>query len=215
MPVGAPEKLRASGPEFRYENGVGQSRQVHNIALVGFMGTGKSSVGQVLARILRFRLVDTDDLIERHAHRPISAIFAQEGETRFREYERAVVEDLIRYRRTVIATGGGLITNPANMESLKSHSLVVCLWASAEVIWKRVRYQAHRPLLNTPDPMATIRKLLADRGPFYREADVLIGTDVRSVKSVALHVAHQFRLAQASHPPREKPNPTASAGAGI
>jgi shikimate kinase len=179
------------------------------------MGTGKSSVGQVLARMLRFRLVDTDDLIERYARRTITAIFAQEGEARFREYESAVVEDLLRYRRTVIATGGGLVTNPANLESLKSHALVVCLWASAETIWKRVRYQAHRPLLNTPDPMATIRKLLADRGPAYREADVLIGTDVRSVKSVALHVAHQFRQAQASHPPREKPNPTASAGAGI
>ncbi|MBI4661765.1 MAG: hypothetical protein HY735_23330 [Verrucomicrobia bacterium] len=181
-----------------------QSRQLHNLALVGFMGTGKTSVGQFLARMLHFRLVDTDDLIERRAGKPISAIFAEGGETRFRELECAVVGELSRYRRTVIATGGGLVTNPANMASLKTHALVVCLWASPEMIWRRVRHQSHRPLLNTPDPLATIRNLLSERERFYREADVLIGTDVRSVKAVALQVAHQFRMAQANHAIREE-----------
>jgi len=177
------------------------------------MGTGKTSVGQLLARILHFRLVDTDVLIERRTGKKISAIFAEEGEVKFREHERAVVEELARYRRTVIAAGGGLVTHPANLASLKTHALVVCLWAAPEVIWRRVRHQAHRPLLNTPDPLATIRKLLAEREGFYRQADVLIGTDIRSVKEVALQVAHQFRAAQAR--PREKPHSEPSAGTGL
>ena len=194
---------------------VNQSRQLHNIALVGFMGTGKTSVGHLLARILRFRLVDTDDLIERRTGKKISAIFAEEGEARFREHERAVVEELSRLRKTVIAAGGGLVTHPENLASLKAHALVVCLWASAEVVWRRVRHQAHRPLLNTPDPLATIRRLLAEREGFYRAADVLIGTDIRSVKAVALQVAHQFRSAQTRHPPREKKHPTPGIGTGL
>lgn len=179
------------------------------------MGTGKTSVGHLLARILHFRLVDTDVLIERRTGKKISAIFAEEGEARFREHEYAVVEDLARYRRTVIAAGGGLVTNPANLASLKTHALVVCLWAAPEVIWRRVRHQAHRPLLNTPDPLATIRQLLAEREGFYRQADVLIGTDIRSVKEVALQVAHQFRAAQANPSPREKQHSAPSAGTGL
>lgn len=195
--------------------GVRQPPQLHNIALVGFMGTGKTSVGHLLARILHFRLVDTDDLIERRTGKKISAVFSEEGEARFREHERAVVEELARFRKTVIAAGGGLVTNPANIVSLKTHALVVCLWAAPEVIWRRVRHQAHRPLLNTPDPLATIRQLLAEREPFYREADVLIGTDIRSIKTVALQVAHQFRAAQASRLSREKSHPSPSAGTGV
>ena len=191
------------------------SRQLDNIALVGFMGTGKTSVGHLLARTLRFRLVDTDDLIERRTGKRISDIFAEEGEARFREHERGVVEELSRCRRTIISAGGGLVTDPANIASLKAHALVVCLWASAEVIWRRVRHQSHRPLLNTPDPMVTIRQMLSDRERFYREADVLIGTDVRSVKAVAMQVAHQFREAQVRHSPRDKHDPTPSAGTGI
>ena len=192
-----------------------QSRPLHNIALVGFMGTGKTSVGHLVARMLHFRLVDTDALIERRTGKRISAIFAEEGEARFREHERAVVEEMARYRRTVIATGGGLVANPANLASLKTHALVVCLWATPEVIWRRVRHQVHRPLLKTPDPQATIRQMLAEREGFYRQADVLIGTDIRPVKEVALQVAHQFRAAQANSSPREKQHCAPSAGTGL
>jgi shikimate kinase len=175
---------------------VTQVRQLHNIALVGFMGTGKTSVGHTLASILHFRMVDTDDLIETRAGKRISAIFAQDGEARFREYEREVVQDLNKFRRSVISTGGGLVADPANMLSLKSHALVVCLWASPEAIWERVRHQGHRPLLQTADPQAKIRDLLAAREPFYRAADVLLNTEVRSVREVAQQVSYQYRLAQ-------------------
>lgn len=177
-------------------------RVIQNLALIGFMGTGKSSVGQLAAAQLHFRFSDTDELIEARAGKTISAIFAEEGEARFRDYERAVVEDLKNFHRTVIATGGGLAAHEENLNSLKTHALVVCLWASPETIWERVRHQAHRPLLQAPDPPARIRKLLSERAPFYRQADVLVNTELRSLKEVVHHVIHPFRLARghASHP---------------
>ncbi len=122
-------------------------RAIHNLALVGFMGTGKSSVGQLVAAQLHFRFADTDELIEARSGKTISAIFAQEGEPKFRDHERAVVDELRNVRRTVIATGGGLVTHEDNLNSLKTHALVICLWASPDTIWERVRHQTHRPLL--------------------------------------------------------------------
>src|SRR5437867_2158085 len=133
-------------------------RVIHNLALVGFMGTGKSSVGQLVAGQLHFRFADTDELIEAQAGKTISAIFADEGEARFREYEQGVVGELKSFHRTVIATGGGLITNEENLASLRTHALVICLWAAPETIWERVRSQTHRPLLQTPDPLGKIRQ---------------------------------------------------------
>jgi shikimate kinase len=171
-------------------------RTFHNLAIAGFMGTGKTSVGRLAAQQLHFRFVDTDELIESRAGKRIADIFAQEGEAGFRQRERQIVAELGGCVRTVIATGGGLTANEANLASLKAHALVVCLWASPEVIWDRVRHQGHRPLLNDPDPLGKIRELLAAREPFYRQADVLVNTQNRSIKEVAQHVVHQFHLAR-------------------
>ncbi len=175
------------------------TRQIHNLSLIGFSGTGKSSVGRLVADALRFTFLDTDSVIEARAGKIIREIFAQDGETGFREWERRIVEELARRTRTVISTGGGLPTVEGNLASLKAHSLVVCLWASPEKIFERVKGQSHRPLLNQPDPMAEITRLLALRGPFYRQADVLVNTEMRSLREVAMQVIHQFRLAQAAH----------------
>ena len=175
---------------------VRSSRQIKNPALIGFMGTGKTSVGHMLANLLNFRMVDTDQLIEERAGKRISDIFVTEGETKFREYERQIVHELSRCARVVISTGGGLAADAENLTSLKTHALVVCLWASPETIWQRVGHQTHRPLLQDADPLARIRRLLADREPFYRQADVLVSTEVRSLKEVAHQVAHQFHVAQ-------------------
>jgi shikimate kinase len=89
-----------------------------------------------------------------------------------------------------------LPADEANLASLKMHALVVCLWASPETIWERVRDHEHRPLLNEPDPLGRIRQLLAEREAFYRQADVLLNTGMRSVREVAQHVVHQFHMAQ-------------------
>jgi len=178
---------------------VAEARRIHNLALIGFMGTGKSSVGRLVASILQFTYLDTDQVIEARAAKPITEIFAQDGEVVFRDWERRVVEELTHRRKTVISTGGGLPLNENNLLSLKSHALVVCLWASPEAIFERVRGHDHRPLLNDADPPAKIRELLAVREPYYRKADVLVNTEWRSLKEVAAQVIHQFHMAQRGH----------------
>ena len=162
------------------------------------MGTGKSAVGRMVAAQLRFDFVDTDQMIESRTGKRISDIFAQSGEAGFREIEQGVVEDLGQMQRTVMATGGGLGANPEHLASLKKHALVVCLWATPDVIWQRVRTQTHRPLLQCPDPMKKISDLLAAREPIYREADILITTGMRSIKEVAFQVRHSFEEARRS-----------------
>ncbi|MBC8095439.1 MAG: shikimate kinase [Akkermansiaceae bacterium] len=175
------------------------TRQINNLALIGFMGTGKSSVGQLVAAALHFTFLDTDQLIESRVGKTIPEIFTQDGEPAFRQLEAQVVLELESRTKHLISTGGGLPTNPANLASLKSHSLVVCLWASPEKIWERIRHQTHRPLLHDPDPLARITSLLTARDPFYRQADVLINTELRPVKEVAQQIVHQYHIAQAAH----------------
>ena len=169
---------------------------MQNLALIGFMGTGKSSVGRLAAHLLHFTFLDTDKVIEARAGKTVAEVFEQDGEPAFREWERRVVEELTHRTRTVIATGGGLPANEANLGSLKTHALVVCLWASPETIFERVRAHSHRPLLNHADPQGKIRELLAAREAYYRQADVLVNTDPRSVHDVAVQVVHQFHVAQ-------------------
>jgi len=170
-------------------------RHLVNLALIGFMGTGKTSVGRVVADSLHFDFLDTDEMTQSRTNRTIADIFAQDGEPAFRALERQVVDELAKREKTVIATGGGLPVNPDNLAALKSHALVVCLWSSPERIWERVRYQSHRPLLHDPDPQKKIRDLLAAREPFYKQADVLINTDLRSAREVAQQIELQFKLA--------------------
>jgi len=168
-------------------------RQYHNIALVGFMGTGKSTVGHVLAEILGFELVDTDKVIESRAGKRIADLFAEEGEAAFRRRESDLVRELESARRKVISTGGGMVVNPENLESLRRHALIFCLWASPEVIFGRVRHQSHRPLLHTSDPLGKIRELLGTRAPFYKQADVLVGVDYRAPVETARFIAASYR----------------------
>jgi len=184
---------------MRYLKSMTGTRPIHNLALIGFMGAGKSCVGRLAADLLHFTFLDTDHVIEARAGRSINDIFQQDGEPVFRDWEQRIVEELTRREKTVIATGGGLPASEANLASLKTHALVVCLWASPETIWERVRAHAHRPLLNEADPLATIRQLLAAREPHYRQADVLVNTERRSVREVAQQVIHQFHMAQSAH----------------
>jgi shikimate kinase len=181
-------------------------RSIHNLALIGFMGTGKSSVGRMVAGQLRYEFVDTDEFIEKRAGKSIAQIFAQDGEGAFREIERQLVAEMSGWRNKVISTGGGLAANAANLESLKQHALVVCLWASPESIWQRVRNQTHRPLLQGPDALAKIRALLAERTPCYRQADVLVNTGMRSIREVTQQVLHQFHIARSRPASRETPH---------
>lgn len=167
-------------------------RHIRNLALIGFMGTGKTTVGQCVAQQLDFEFLDTDHLIESRARKRIADIFAQDGEAAFRALERQVVADLAQRERVVVATGGGLGADPENLASLRRHALIVCLWATPEVIWQRVSRHAHRPLLQVPDPQARIRELLAARAPVYKEADVLVYSGTRQSHEVAQQVMQHF-----------------------
>ena len=170
-------------------------RHIVNLALIGFMGTGKTSVGKLVAEQLHFDFLDTDEMIHQRTGRTIADIFAKDGEPAFRAMEHQVVEEISLRKKTVISTGGGLPTNPRNLELLKTRALVVCLWSSPEKIWERVGHQSHRPLLHDPNPQQKIKDLLGAREVFYKQADVLINTDTRSLREVAVQVALQFKLA--------------------
>jgi shikimate kinase len=171
-------------------------RELRNLALVGFMGAGKSTVGRLVARQLGFSFVDTDEAIEGRTRRRIAELFAEKGEAGFRALEREVLMEVVARDGLVIATGGGLVCQPGNLELLKANALVVCLWASVDTIWERVRHQTHRPLLRVPDPRGEIVRLLSLREPYYRQADVLVNSGLRSLREVAAHVAHHFQAAR-------------------
>ena len=179
------------------------SRQYHNLALTGFMGAGKTTVGYFLAELLRFELVDTDKVIEEQQGRRVSEIFAEQGEPAFRAMESKLVVDLGHRRDLIIATGGGLVLDPTNRAQLRETSLIACLWASPETIFERVRHQTHRPLLRGPDPLGKIRQLLEARAPSYREADLLVGVDFRNPPDTARYIAEAFLNARRAHPPDE------------
>jgi len=162
------------------------------------MGTGKTTIGKMVAETLRFTFVDTDEMIEARTGKTIAQIFAGDGEPKFREMERLMVDELADRNKSVISTGGGLPVFGDNLDRLKLHSLTICLWSSPEKIYERVRTQTHRPLLHEPDPLAKIRELLAVREPFYRRADVLVNTELRSAREVAQQIIHHFHTARAA-----------------
>ncbi len=166
--------------------------QYSNIALVGFMGTGKTVVGQALAHELSFEFLDTDHLIEEACQESIPNIFEHHGENAFREMEVKVLEGLSGKKKTVISTGGGLVSHNDNIKKLKEISLVVCLWANENTIWNRVKTQKHRPLLNRPDAYDFIRQKLEERKSHYKKAHLLINTENRSIKMITQIIKQNF-----------------------
>ncbi|WP_413813527.1 shikimate kinase [Bosea sp. Root670] len=145
------------------------------IVLVGMMGSGKSSVGRRLAARLGLPFVDADTEIETAAHMTIPEIFAQRGEAEFREGERRVISRVLTTRAPlVLATGGGAFMNAETRERVKELGISVWLKAEPDVLMRRVRKRSNRPLLQTADPEATLRRMLAEREPVYALADITI-----------------------------------------
>ena len=145
------------------------------IVLVGMMGSGKSSVGRRLAARLGLPFVDADTEIETAAHMTIPEIFAQRGEAEFREGERRVISRVLTTRAPlVLATGGGAFMNAETRARVKELGISVWLKAEPDVLMRRVRKRSNRPLLQTADPEATLRRMLAEREPVYALADITI-----------------------------------------
>ncbi|MFC2022013.1 shikimate kinase [Chloroflexota bacterium] len=165
-----------------------------NIALIGFMGTGKTAVGQLLAKKLDRKFIELDLLIEQQAGKSIPDIFEQDGEIAFRELEIELTKKIAREEYSVIACGGGLVLNKINIDRLREGAMIVYLTASPRVILKRTSSEeGQRPLLEVDNPTLTIRELLKFRKPFYeRAADITINTSKLDISSVAEQIIEKL-----------------------
>ena len=160
-----------------------------NIILVGFMGTGKSAVGALVARQLHRTFLDMDHLLEERAGKPISAIFAEDGEPTFRAMERALTQELAEREDLVIATGGGIVLDPENISDFSRRGMVICLLANARTIAQRVGHSADRPLLaKATDKEQVIRDLMSRRQALYDAIPLKVDTSARAASEVAAEV---------------------------
>ena len=155
-----------------------------NIVLIGFMGTGKTTIATQLANKLRLRYISTDSLIEKRENRTINEIFTKEGEDYFRDVESDVIREVSSQEGLVIDTGGGVVMREENLTNLKSTGVVICLTADEEAIMARTKKYKHRPLLNVEDPKLKIRSLLAKRTPLYAKCDHSIDTGKFTIRQV-------------------------------
>ncbi|WP_196593902.1 shikimate kinase [Pectinatus sottacetonis] len=146
-----------------------------NVVFIGFMGTGKSCVGRLLAEKISFSFADTDILVEQNCGMSIPEIFAQYGEKYFRSEEKKAVKEAAACSNIVISTGGGVPTFEENMAVLKKNSIIICLCASVNTILQRTKGRNNRPLLNSDKDK--VQQLLDKRQPVYKKADFIIDTD--------------------------------------
>ena len=164
-----------------------------NLFLVGFMGSGKSTVGQQLAAELGKDFHDCDRVLEERTGVDIPYIFEIEGEKGFRRREAAVLRELTRKRSIVLATGGGVIVDPENRKALASNGFVIYLHAPAELLYQRTSRDRSRPMLHAEDPRTRIDELLEAREPLYREvADFVIATGRRGSRRVVQEIIRAF-----------------------
>jgi shikimate kinase len=165
-----------------------------SIALIGFMGTGKTAAGKALAERLGKEFIELDALLELKAGKTIPEIFQQDGEIAFRELEIGVTKDVSQRKNAVIACGGGVVLNKINIDRLKEESLIVYLTASPRVILKRTSGDENRPLLKTTERALRIRELLKFRKPFYeRAADITINTSKLDITSVVEQIINKLK----------------------
>ena len=149
------------------------------------MGTGKTAVGCEVARRKKWRFLDLDELIELKEKRPITDIFAKDGEPFFRRLESRALKEVSNEKKFVVACGGGIVIKAQNIKTMKETGIIICLTAAPEVILKRTASYRHRPLLNVKDPKQQIELLLKLRAPYYARADKTIDGSKLTVEKVA------------------------------
>ena len=165
-----------------------------NLFLVGPMGAGKTTVGRELARHLHLEFQDSDHEIERRTGVSIPLIFELEGEAGFRAREKAVLAELVQHEHVVLATGGGVVLDPANRAGLATHGTVVYLRAPVEHLLRRIGRDNHRPLMRTENPRERLEQLIQERDPLYREiADLIIETHRRRTPSVVNEILRRIQ----------------------
>jgi shikimate kinase len=165
-----------------------------NIYLVGMMGAGKTTVGRQLAKRFGRRFLDADHEIEARTGVRVPTIFEIEGEAGFRKREAQVVAELATEHDLVLATGGGVVLDPANRQVLSHSGLVIYLDAPPALLYERTRHDRNRPLLRVPDPLGKLEQLYIERDPLYREiADVVIEAVSGGVNSLVAKVETEIR----------------------
>jgi shikimate kinase len=157
---------------------------MNNIYLVGFMGTGKTSVGKKLAQKKNWRFVDLDELIELKEKMTIVDIFAKKGEPYFRRREKETLKEVSKESNFVVACGGGIVLDEENIKIMQETGTPICLTSSPSVIFERTKGHNLRPLLNTPNPLERIKELLEKRAPFYARIEKKIDTSNLSIDEV-------------------------------
>lgn len=167
-----------------------------NIYLVGFMGTGKTTVGKLLSQSLNKRFVETDELIEKREGKKIVDIFAHYGEPYFRKVEKEVLKEVANQSDLVVSCGGGIVIDEENVRLLKTTGVMICLTADVECIYERTKKYTHRPLLNVDDPIKRIKELLLKREPFYKKADYFVDTSPLSCEEVVKKIVEILKDAQ-------------------
>lgn len=161
-----------------------------SIFLVGMMGAGKTTIGRALALKLGRPFVDTDRILVERTGVPIATIFEIEGEAGFRRRESSVLAEIACEPGRVVATGGGIVLDPANREAMRAAGTVVYLRARIESLWERVRHDSARPLLATPQPREKLAELLLQRDPLYHEAaHLVVDTGPQSAASLVNRIA--------------------------
>lgn len=156
----------------------------NNIILIGFMGTGKTAIGKRLADILKMEFYDSDHEIEKVANLTIEQIFKKHGEVRFRSEEKVMLRKLAKNKKSVIATGGGVVLDPENINILKDSGVLITLKARPDVIYERVQRRNNRPLLKKGDPYENIIKLLEEREGLYNCSDYILDTSDLSFEEI-------------------------------
>ncbi len=170
-----------------------------DIILTGFMGTGKTSVGQCVADLLRLPFYDVDQQIELKSGRTVAEIFQQQGEEVFRKMEIAAIAALPVGRRMVISTGGGALLNPQNRALLDRRGPLICLTATSTTLASRLKGDRSRPLLAGNISEEKMQKLMTERQAFYALCSVRIETDGKSIRQVADEVIRQSGGAEVPH----------------
>ncbi len=172
------------------------------ISLVGLPGSGKSTVGRQLARRLQLPFYDSDHVIEERLGCPIRVAFERDGEAAFRDLEEAVLDELTQIPRAVVSTGGGAVIRPATRQRLRERGQVVYLNSTPDEIFRRLRHDVNRPLLQVADPLSRLRDLYVQRDPLYREtAHFVIETGRPSVATLVNMIVMQLELAGVVFPP--------------
>ncbi len=156
-----------------------------NIFLIGFMGSGKSTVGRILSGKIGFAFIDLDELIERREGVSVSDIFESRGEEGFRDIESEVLREIVGQENNVVSTGGGVVLREGNRDLMSGSGVTVYLRTPAWVVWERIRRDTSRPLLRVENPFERICELLGERTALYELADVVVDTDSLTPEEVA------------------------------